>query len=92
MVYQGFFEILMITLISSKKLGVCNNMRYTVPLNWDATPAETLQLLLTKFAGRVLWYPPLLPLLNSSYFVLFPLSNLPQLLNLLGLPVHEFRY
>ena len=28
--YQGFFEILMITLISSKKLGVCNNMRYTV--------------------------------------------------------------
>ena len=30
MVYQGFFEILMITLISSKKLGVCNNMRYTV--------------------------------------------------------------
>ena len=30
MVYKGFFEILMITLISSKKLGVCNNMRYTV--------------------------------------------------------------
>ena len=28
--YQGFFEILMITLISSKNLGVCNNMRYTV--------------------------------------------------------------
>ena len=31
--YQGFFEILMITLISSKKLGVCNNMRYTVGLS-----------------------------------------------------------
>ena len=29
--YQGWDEILMITLISSKKLGVCNNMRNTVP-------------------------------------------------------------
>ena len=72
----------------------CNFIKAMNPLLyiWLATPAETLQLLLTKFAGRVLWYPPLLPLLNSSYFVLFPLSNLPQLLDLLGLPVHEFRY
>ena len=28
--YQGWDEILMVTLISSKKLGVCNNMRNTV--------------------------------------------------------------
>ena len=49
------------------------------------------------FADKVCWSSalvptPLLPLLNSSYLVLFPLSNLPQLLDLLGLPVHEFRY
>ena len=30
MVYQGFFEILMITLISSKKLGGYKIMRHTV--------------------------------------------------------------
>ena len=28
--YQGFFEILMITLISSKNLGVYRNMKHTV--------------------------------------------------------------
>ena len=30
MVYQGFYEILMITLISRKKLGGYKIMRYTV--------------------------------------------------------------
>ena len=28
--YQGFFEILMITLISSKNLGACRNMKHAV--------------------------------------------------------------
>ena len=50
MVYQGFFEILMITLISRKKLGGYKIMRYTVisPVFQKFWQAETLQSDLLK--------------------------------------------
>ena len=38
MVYQGYVEILMITLISRKKLGVCKIMRNTVNSYWLQNP------------------------------------------------------
>ena len=47
----------------------------------------------SAFADKVCWSSALVPTpLTSLQFFLFPLSNLPQLLDLLGLPVHEFRY
>ena len=51
---KNFFEILMITLISSKKLGVCNNMRYTVKN--EKVPKLIRTMLLHSIKLAQLWF------------------------------------
>ena len=57
MVYQGFFEILMITLISRKKLGGYKIMRYTVEKilkgSLDSTPLPSPSVLIQIMGGKV---------------------------------------